>query len=383
MELLSHRWGYGNDANFYNGINMALNPSTGWGYYKQLDFVDKSGSSANYQIKMRLYSGNSSSDFPGSGLINMVDLNNYCNDFPNDIRFGTTNDQSTATQLAQWCEVSGGGANNLEWVDYWVKMPNDGSNTFYLFAENTSASSYSSGAATFIFFDDFDHLNDWDTTNADGRFSATNSILTITNTTNYNTWAYITKDLGATYSSMAIARCRCTDDGNTALHTFALKAGMDMSSYDTGPSSSTLTAFYDDEKSYWAGLCDNSDTLNYTKYLPYTLNTWYKWYGRYPYSSSCYADGSIGTDNLGNAVGQADASNFANPRYVYFSVRKHSNQEVQTTEWDWIAVGKYEHPAIPSGDTFGSWTSITPIAAVIQYNDIYISTVQYGNELAV
>jgi len=76
---------------------MALNPSTGWQWYKKLNI---SNSSADYQMKLKLYPGEGT-DNPTNGE---VYCNKHCKNFPDDIRFGTTNDPSTATQLPQWLE---------------------------------------------------------------------------------------------------------------------------------------------------------------------------------------------------------------------------------------------------------------------------------------
>ena len=76
---------------------MALNPSTGWRWRKKLNI---SNSSSDYQIKLRLYSGEGTDD-PANGI---VYCNNHCKNFPNDIRFGTTDNPSTANQLPQWIE---------------------------------------------------------------------------------------------------------------------------------------------------------------------------------------------------------------------------------------------------------------------------------------
>jgi len=125
----------------------AISPSSGWQYVRQLNISDTGNNSANYQKKLRLYADDSTKDDPTNGTI---DLAGHCMDFPDDIRFGTTNNSSTAEQLSQWIENI-----TTTYVDIWVKLPSDGSNTIYLFAGNADADEYSDGDDTFNFFSDF------------------------------------------------------------------------------------------------------------------------------------------------------------------------------------------------------------------------------------
>ena len=128
---------------------------SGWQYYKQIDITDTGNVSADYQMKLTVYSG-SGSDSTADGIIY---CNNYCESFPDDIRFGTTNDPSTAEQLAQWIEESDATSATI-----WVKLPSNGSNTFYMFVGNSGASQYSSGDDTFLFFSDSSDAGNWTTT---------------------------------------------------------------------------------------------------------------------------------------------------------------------------------------------------------------------------
>jgi len=133
---------------------MALNPSTGWGYYKQIDISDTATVSADYQMKLTVYSG-SGDDSTADGVIY---CDNHCESFPNDIRFGTTNNPSTATQLGQWIETYDATSAVI-----WVKCPGDGSDTFYMFVSNSTASQYSNGSDTFAYFEDFEEYSSGDT----------------------------------------------------------------------------------------------------------------------------------------------------------------------------------------------------------------------------
>ena len=120
---------------------MALDPSSGWSYYKEIQISDTANVSADYQMKLTVYAG-VGSDNVTEGIIY---CDNHCENFPNDIRFGTTNNPSTATQLAQWIE-----SYDASQAVIWIKLPSDGSDTFYMFVGNPNANLYSSPSNTFI-----------------------------------------------------------------------------------------------------------------------------------------------------------------------------------------------------------------------------------------
>ena len=154
---------------------MALTPDTGWSKYKTLTITDTAGISANYQMKLEIYAG-TGSDNTASGIIY---CGNYCINFPDDIRFSTTNDTLTGTQLNQW--IANGYTTSHATI--WIKMPSDGANTIYMFIGNESANFTSDGDNTFIFFDDFEnnnldrwtHTSSWTTQNTtvyEGTYAA-------------------------------------------------------------------------------------------------------------------------------------------------------------------------------------------------------------------
>ncbi len=72
-----------------------------------------------------------------------------------DLRFTTLGD----SPISYWIEEKTDGVDET----VWVKVPSitEGNTTIYLYYGNTSASSSSSGAATFEFFDDFEVWNGW------------------------------------------------------------------------------------------------------------------------------------------------------------------------------------------------------------------------------
>ena len=134
---------------------MALDYPLGWRYYKELSLTDPSGVSADYQIRLTVWSG-SGTDDPQNGV---VYCDCHCTNFPNDIRFGTTYDPNDATQLAQWIESYSAISANI-----WIKLPSDNSDVIYMFVGNNNASEYSDGNATFpaMFYDmSSDPTSDW------------------------------------------------------------------------------------------------------------------------------------------------------------------------------------------------------------------------------
>ncbi|RLA81652.1 MAG: hypothetical protein DRG33_00085 [Deltaproteobacteria bacterium] len=134
---------------------MALNPSSGWQWYKELTISDPGNNSADYQIMLIVYAGEGTDD-PSSGIIY---CNNKCVNFPNDIRFGTTNDPLTATQLHQWIE-----SYDSSKAIIWIKLPSDNTDTIYMFIGNYSANYYSDAQNVFSLFLDKDDEDNWITT---------------------------------------------------------------------------------------------------------------------------------------------------------------------------------------------------------------------------
>jgi len=116
--------------------NAALNPSTEWSYYKQITI---SNAVTNYQLRIHLV--NSTGTDSGDNIY----VGGKCENFPFDIRFGTTSNASNATMLPQW----------LEWYNstdayYWVNISTY--STIYLFMGNSAAEEYSDGDAVFLQF---------------------------------------------------------------------------------------------------------------------------------------------------------------------------------------------------------------------------------------
>ncbi len=83
------------------GMETKAEITSGWQWVRQITL---SNTITDYAIKFRIYENDSTRDDPVNGTI---DLAGKCENFPNDIRFGTTDDPSTANILPQWIEKQG------------------------------------------------------------------------------------------------------------------------------------------------------------------------------------------------------------------------------------------------------------------------------------
>jgi hypothetical protein len=134
-------------------VTLNGNYLSGWDYRKLKNITGTTaGPQTNYQMKLTIYKG-SGTDTPGTIYIG----SNARDDF-GDLRF-TKSDG--VTLLDYWIESYISGVSAVVWieVDYIPASLNNAS--IYLYYGNSSAASESSGAATFIFFDDFNDLNNW------------------------------------------------------------------------------------------------------------------------------------------------------------------------------------------------------------------------------
>lgn len=123
----------------------SITPSSGWSYVRQLDI---SNPRANYQLCIHIIKGTGTDD-PANNTIYIPD--SYWQNYPYDIRFGSTSDPSTAVMLPQWLE-----SYNTTDAWYWVNTTSANYSTIYLYVGNADAELYSVPEDVFIFFDDFD-----------------------------------------------------------------------------------------------------------------------------------------------------------------------------------------------------------------------------------
>jgi hypothetical protein len=122
----------------------------GWSYRKSVTLSRASGVVTNYQMKLLV---GESSGATGED----IDCGGLCLTTFNDIRF-TKSDG--LTYLDYWIEsISGTTPNQLATI--WIEFDSIGTTdtTFYMYYGNSSATAYSNGPNTFLFFDDFASLD--------------------------------------------------------------------------------------------------------------------------------------------------------------------------------------------------------------------------------
>jgi len=141
---------------------------TGYRYRRSLTLSRASGAVTNYQMKILVgeSSGASGEDVDCGGNI----LSSF-----NDLRFTKANGN---TLLDYWIEsITGTAPNQLAVV--WVEFDSIATTetAFYMYYGNESASSASSGANTFILFDDFERGNDGDAVGGDWAGSPSSLVL--------------------------------------------------------------------------------------------------------------------------------------------------------------------------------------------------------------
>lgn len=150
--------------------NMSL---VGWSYAKVKTISGTTaGAQTNYPMKLTVYNS-TGNDTPGN-----IYLGGYANSDFSDLRF-TKSDG--VTLLDYWIESYTSGVNATVWVEV-DSIPASPNNTsIYLYYDNPSATSASSGINTFTFFDDFSEgyidTTKWNTAKATG-FSISNGLLT-------------------------------------------------------------------------------------------------------------------------------------------------------------------------------------------------------------
>ena len=113
----------------------------GYDYRKQIT-IDGStaGAQTNYQMKLTVYKGS------GTDSAGVVYLNNHCRDDFNDIRF-TKSDGVTG--LDHWRESYTSGTSAVFWIEFDPVPASPGTVNFYIYYDNSSASSASNFDNTF------------------------------------------------------------------------------------------------------------------------------------------------------------------------------------------------------------------------------------------
>jgi len=346
---------------------MALNPSSGWSYYKEIQISDTANASADYQMKLTIYAG-TGDDNTADGIIY---CDNHCEDFPNDIRFGTANDPSTATQLAQWIEESDATSAII-----WVKCPSDGSDTFYMFVGNSSAGQYSSADDTFIYFTHFD-------TDKSGDFRTVGSA-------NY-TWETSYSRLKGTYTgnTWQMHQLKTAYSRPIAIETRFKQNYLDWhcdAGIGYGKSSTTNIDGYQEIEGYHFNLRSSTKmTLRITKTSgredyntnagSFSQNTWYR------------ATLELGTseihayvyDNNNDKLEVTHSDSTFDNLYPGISTDLDSGG---TDYWDFFFLRKYADSP-PTWSSFSSWIAVGSQAAEFKFGTILKAQFKFRKKLTV
>lgn len=122
-------------------------------YYRKSHLINSaSNSGTNYQIRIVVHYGS------GSDSGEDVYLHGHCNNDFGDIRF---KDNDGVTLLDYWIESKTDGDEAIFWVE--VKDNLSSSNaTIYIYYTEVLSVTTSNGSTTFLFFDDFNSIADWD-----------------------------------------------------------------------------------------------------------------------------------------------------------------------------------------------------------------------------
>lgn len=120
---------------------------SGYGYRKQITINGSTaGAQTNYQIKLTVHKGS------GSDSAGHVYLNNHCQDDFDDIRF-TKSDGST--ELDHWQESYVSATSAVFWIEFDSIPASPDDTNFYIYYDNSGASSGSDGDDTFLIYDHF------------------------------------------------------------------------------------------------------------------------------------------------------------------------------------------------------------------------------------
>jgi len=357
---------------------MALNPSSGWKYRKKLEITDTANASADYQIRLKVYAGNGD-DNVAEGI---VYCDNKCENFPNDIRFGTTSDPGTATQLAQWIE-----SHDSTQATIWVKCPSDGSDTFYMFAGNSAATFYSNGSEVWDFYEEW-------TTDYTGEYIEVKR-------SGYHDYGHYRSISGISIPYRQLTRIKInTWDPDKYGSDAGQGTANDTDNYvptngiwtrwscdtDVGAGSSTVA---------WRPLSRVNGTTYYTDWQTFPLQTWYK--NEIKVTSSKIT-ATVYNDDYSSKLAEATLNNVpsATGAYNYYGEYTADTRDPGKSwayhgdpdyclgygGWrgsishielysPWTVIGKYADPE-PAWSSFGAWEEIARKQIILQPSRFFI-----------
>jgi hypothetical protein len=303
-----------------------------WSYRKEHTIIGATGAGTDYQIKMTVHYGS------GSDSDSDVYLNGKGNTDFSDIRF-TDNDGTTL--LPYWIESETDSDNAVVWVKVTDDLGSDAS--IYLYYGNTSATSASNGANTFIFFDDFSgsslDTNKWVTKNVSST-SQSGGVLTA-NATNLDPVKIIANEggTGQTGDNLAMRTRFKIITGNDVDQ----RAGLSIKTNTTDGKGYTfvLHGFTTLNKVQFLDDAVAWDPATYT--FSWSKNTWY--------TEEMYYDGS-------NVKGRFDDGTWrswshTSGRTGYFALNVGGYQETVQNQWDFALIRKVQATE-PANSTWAS-----------------------------
>lgn len=126
---------------------------TGWSRRKKFTLTGSTdGALTDYQVKLTVYKGS------GSDSGSSVYLGGNCEDDFADLRFTSSDGE---TLLSYWIESYTSGTSAVVWVKLPSLPASPDTTDFYIYYDNSGASSAASGADTFIIFNDGSSLTGW------------------------------------------------------------------------------------------------------------------------------------------------------------------------------------------------------------------------------
>jgi len=177
-------------------------PTNGWLYKKNIAISDPGVDLTNYQVDINFSSSNLDFDKPQPD--------------GDDIRFFTADGTSCDYWIEDWNYAG-------QTATVWVEIPEittGSANNIYMYYGNSGASSLSSGAATFLFFDDFNDTDITDWTVVAGTWNATGGILNQTVNNGFDSILYQSYAFPASFVMESDIRMNSINAESVALQTF-------------------------------------------------------------------------------------------------------------------------------------------------------------------
>ncbi|PNX47433.1 MAG: hypothetical protein BV457_05715, partial [Thermoplasmata archaeon M9B1D] len=307
-----------------NGHLYYLDPwyDSNWQYRKEITVSSKI---EGYQTMLNI----------SKGADTTFNCSNHCNTNFSDIRF--TNSSGDGL-IPYWIEsYIENGADSYAHI--WINNLYNES-TLYMYYGNSGASDSSSGSDTFIFYEDFNSISEWNH-NTDTHFSLSDGIMTAVQDAN---WGYIYYDLGSSMQTKIKARVLAdvmTNNGMISI-TNCLNT---LSVWDWNPTSSIEMDFYDrliDASTACLRIANKDDSATSGELVVLRVeeglddDVWYRALMCYPLDGYVYND----TTNALMESGNDSPGTFTNPRYIYIQTRNYATTGY-TVKFDWLFVGKH------------------------------------------